>query len=118
VEHDPLLYEDAGEMVEYVAQALKQTSREATVLLSHRPWLHIRRAPEEPRSSIHNNHPIQKMIPSKRGYPLGLNPPFAANITNTPANYHLIAWSSSGKSHIGAPHGVLRIFCPYFIKEK
>jgi len=25
VEHDPLLYEDAGEMVEYLAQALKQT---------------------------------------------------------------------------------------------
>jgi hypothetical protein len=33
VEHDPLLYEDAGEMVGYLAQALKQTSREATVLL-------------------------------------------------------------------------------------
>jgi len=33
VEHDPLLYEDAKEMVEYVALALKQTSREATVLL-------------------------------------------------------------------------------------
>ena len=33
VEHDPMLYEDAGEMVEYVAQALKQTSREATILL-------------------------------------------------------------------------------------
>jgi hypothetical protein len=33
VEHDPLLYEDSKEMVEYVAQALKQTSREATVLL-------------------------------------------------------------------------------------
>lgn len=33
VEHDPMLYEDAGEMVEYVAQALKQTSRQATVLL-------------------------------------------------------------------------------------
>jgi DNA polymerase I len=33
VEHDPLLYEDAGEMVEYLAQALKQTSKEATVLL-------------------------------------------------------------------------------------
>jgi hypothetical protein len=31
--HDPLLYEDATEMVEYVAQALKQTTREATVLL-------------------------------------------------------------------------------------
>ena len=33
IEHDPILYEDAGEMVEYVAQALKQTSREATILL-------------------------------------------------------------------------------------
>jgi len=33
VEHDPLLYEDAGEMVVYLAQALKQASREATVLL-------------------------------------------------------------------------------------
>ena len=33
VEHDPLLYEDAGEMVEYLAQALRQASREATVLL-------------------------------------------------------------------------------------
>ena len=33
VEHDPLLYEDAGKMVEYLAQALKQTSREATILL-------------------------------------------------------------------------------------
>jgi DNA polymerase I len=33
VEHDPMLYEDAKEMVEYVAQALKQTSRETTILL-------------------------------------------------------------------------------------
>jgi hypothetical protein len=33
IEHDPLLYEDASEMVEYVAQHLRQTSREATVLL-------------------------------------------------------------------------------------
>jgi hypothetical protein len=33
VEHDPLLYEDASEMVEYIAQHLKQTSREATILL-------------------------------------------------------------------------------------
>ena len=33
VEHDPMLYEDAGHMVEYLAQALKQTSREATILL-------------------------------------------------------------------------------------
>jgi hypothetical protein len=33
VEHDLLLYEDAGEMVEYLAQALKQASREATILL-------------------------------------------------------------------------------------
>ena len=28
-----MLYEDAKEMVEYVAQALKQTSREVTILL-------------------------------------------------------------------------------------
>ena len=33
VEHDPLLYEDSQEMVGYLAQALKQTSREATILL-------------------------------------------------------------------------------------
>jgi DNA polymerase I len=33
VEHDPMLYEDAENMVEYVAQHLRQTSREATVLL-------------------------------------------------------------------------------------
>jgi DNA polymerase I len=33
VEHDPMLYEDAKETVEYVAQALKQTSRETTILL-------------------------------------------------------------------------------------
>jgi len=34
VEHDPLLYEDAeSRMVEYLARALRQTSREATVLL-------------------------------------------------------------------------------------
>ena len=33
VQHDPLLYEDAGHMVECVAQHLRQTSREATVLL-------------------------------------------------------------------------------------
>jgi DNA polymerase I len=34
VEHDPLLYEDAEKrMVEYLAQALRQTSREATILL-------------------------------------------------------------------------------------
>ena len=32
VEHDPMLYEDAGEMVEHLAQALRQTSREATIL--------------------------------------------------------------------------------------
>lgn len=33
VEHDPMLYEDASEMVEYIAQHLRQTSREATVLI-------------------------------------------------------------------------------------
>jgi DNA polymerase I len=33
VEHDPLLYEDTNEMVEYVAEHLRQTSREDTMLL-------------------------------------------------------------------------------------
>jgi len=33
LEHDPMLYEDAENMVEYVAQHLRQTSREATVLV-------------------------------------------------------------------------------------
>jgi DNA polymerase I len=33
VEHDPLLYEDSQETVGYLAQHLRQTSREATVLL-------------------------------------------------------------------------------------
>jgi hypothetical protein len=33
VEHDPLLYEDSQEMVEYISQALKQAAHEATVLL-------------------------------------------------------------------------------------
>ena len=33
VEHDPMLYEDAEHMVEYVAQHMRQTSTEATVLL-------------------------------------------------------------------------------------
>jgi DNA polymerase I len=33
VEHDPLLHEDAAEMVEYIAQHLRQTSREATILV-------------------------------------------------------------------------------------
>ena len=33
IEHDPILYEDSTEMVEYITQALKQASHEATVLL-------------------------------------------------------------------------------------
>ncbi|OPX77462.1 MAG: hypothetical protein A4E45_02018 [Methanosaeta sp. PtaB.Bin039] len=33
VEHDPILYEDSKDMVECVAQRLRQTSREATILL-------------------------------------------------------------------------------------
>jgi len=33
VEHDPLFYEDASDMEEYLAIALRQTSRDATVLL-------------------------------------------------------------------------------------
>ncbi|HNX09224.1 MAG TPA: hypothetical protein PKL29_03835 [Methanothrix sp.] len=33
IEHDPLLYEDAEEMVEYVARAMREASRDCTVLL-------------------------------------------------------------------------------------
>ncbi|MDD1775838.1 MAG: hypothetical protein LUP94_00625 [Candidatus Methanomethylicus sp.] len=33
VKHDPMLCEDAKQMMEYVGQALKQTSREAAILL-------------------------------------------------------------------------------------
>jgi hypothetical protein len=32
-EHDPLLYEDSVEMVEYISQVLKQASHAAIVLL-------------------------------------------------------------------------------------
>ncbi len=31
--HDPLLYEDAQEMIEYVSKAMREASNEATVLL-------------------------------------------------------------------------------------
>jgi hypothetical protein len=33
IEHDPILYEDSQEMVEYISQAMRQASYEATVLL-------------------------------------------------------------------------------------
>ena len=33
VEHDPMLYEDAQEMAEYVSQALREAAKEAAVLL-------------------------------------------------------------------------------------
>jgi DNA polymerase I len=33
VEHDPMLYEDAAEMVEYVSQGLHDAAKEAAVLL-------------------------------------------------------------------------------------
>ncbi|NPV63318.1 MAG: hypothetical protein HPY61_11970 [Methanotrichaceae archaeon] len=33
IEHDPMLYEDAVEMTEYVSQAMRQTAQEAAVLL-------------------------------------------------------------------------------------
>jgi hypothetical protein len=33
IEHDPILYEDSSEMVEYIAQAMKQASHEARVPL-------------------------------------------------------------------------------------
>ena len=40
VEHDPLLYEDAKEMTEYISKALRQASYEAAVLL----WLNRNRS--------------------------------------------------------------------------
>ena len=41
IEHDPMLYEDADEMVDYLAQALKQTSRDAIKFCSIRlRWTH------------------------------------------------------------------------------
>jgi hypothetical protein len=33
VEHDPLIYENSAEMVEYVSKAMKEAAQEATVLL-------------------------------------------------------------------------------------
>jgi hypothetical protein len=33
VEHDPMLYEDAAEMVEYISHAMRDTSKDAAVLL-------------------------------------------------------------------------------------
>ncbi len=33
IEHDPMLYEDAQEMTEYVSQALREVSQEAAVLI-------------------------------------------------------------------------------------
>jgi hypothetical protein len=47
VEHYPLLYEDAKEMVEYVAQVLKQISRKATIPLYSLPLdTHLRKMTE------------------------------------------------------------------------
>lgn len=37
VEHDPLLYEDAAEMVEYASHALSDAAKEAAMLL-YSPW--------------------------------------------------------------------------------
>lgn len=33
IEHDPMLYEDAAEMTEYIAQAMVEAAKESTVLL-------------------------------------------------------------------------------------
>jgi len=33
VEHDPMLYEDATEMVEYVSQAMREAAKESALLL-------------------------------------------------------------------------------------
>jgi hypothetical protein len=42
IEHDPLLYEDSAEVVEYISQAMKQSAHEATVLLYSSPeWVHL-----------------------------------------------------------------------------
>jgi len=38
IEHDPLLYEDAEETVEYLAQALRQTSRRLPSCSTRRRW--------------------------------------------------------------------------------
>ena len=38
VEHDPLLYEDAGEMVEYLARTLKQTPGRRPSCSTRRRW--------------------------------------------------------------------------------
>jgi hypothetical protein len=37
IEYDPLLYEDAQEMTEYVSQAMREAAKEAAVLL-YSPW--------------------------------------------------------------------------------
>jgi len=33
IEHDPIIYEDSAEMVEYVSKAMREAAQEATVLL-------------------------------------------------------------------------------------
>ena len=33
IEHDPLLYEDAGEMTEFISKSMRETAKEAAVLL-------------------------------------------------------------------------------------
>ena len=33
IEHDPIIYEDSAEMVEYVSRAMKEAAQEATMLL-------------------------------------------------------------------------------------
>ena len=43
VENDSLLYKDAGEMVEYIAQAMKQTPRETMAEIFHAPPGEIQR---------------------------------------------------------------------------
>ena len=76
VEHDPMLYEDAGEMVEYLAQALKQTSREATILL-YAPALdlHLQKMTEladRVFASTKGRFPsevMQSLTPSASGWP-------------------------------------------------
>jgi hypothetical protein len=45
VEHDPLLYEDSAEMVEYIQQALKQVAHEAKAQVDEWPhFSHLERS--------------------------------------------------------------------------
>ncbi|MDD1758003.1 MAG: hypothetical protein LUQ22_04655 [Methanotrichaceae archaeon] len=44
IEHDPVLYKDSLEMVDYVSQVVKQASHDATVLLYSPGSIHSQNA--------------------------------------------------------------------------